>query len=175
MGPPTPAASYPTTGSSSMTTASVISMGQPLQSPHASTTSTSTPQSSTTTIAAASSSEGQEDNNTKEKLSLTKTNSDETTEVEKHPRPSQPLRPSCLSPQAKEWGLCLLLLLRQNTYYRGLHTSKISRFLNIEQFIWRIFCIFLLPSLRYQNCYTTLAYILRICAESFRKQITLYE
>ena len=101
MGPPTPAASYPPTGSSSMTTASGISMGQPLQSPHASTTSTSTPQSSSTTIAAASS-EGQEDNNTKEKLSLTKTNSDETTEVEKHPRPSQPLRPSCLSPQAKE-------------------------------------------------------------------------
>ena len=132
---PTPT-SYPPTGSSSMTTASGISMGQPLQSPHASTTSTSTPQSSSTTIAAASS-EGQEDNNTKEKLSLTKTNSDETTEVEKHSRPSQPLRPSCLSPQAKEWGSCLLLLLRQNI--QGLHTSKISRFLNIEQFIWRIY------------------------------------
>ena len=88
-------ASYPPTGSSSMTTASGISMvGQP----HASSTSTTTQSS---TIAAASS-EGQ-DNNTKEKLSLTKTNSDETTEVEKHlPRPTQPLRPSCLSPQAKE-------------------------------------------------------------------------
>ena len=90
---PTPT-SYPPTGSSSMTTASGISMGQP-QQPHA-----STPTTQSSTIAAASS-EGQ-DNNTKEKLSLTKTNSDETTEVEKHPRPSQPLRPSCLSPQAKE-------------------------------------------------------------------------
>ena len=87
-------ASYPPTGSSSMTTASGISMvGQP----HASSTSTTT--QSRSTIAAASS-EGQ-DNNTKEKLSLSKTNSDET-EVEKNPRPSQPLRPSCLSPQAKE-------------------------------------------------------------------------
>ena len=108
-----------------MTTASGISMGQP-QQPHA---STSTTQSST--IAAASS-EGQ-DNNTKEKLSLSKTNSDET-EVEKNPRPSQPLRPSCLSPQAKEWGLCLLLLLRQNPGLLGEHTSKFHSFSSIKIF-----------------------------------------